>query len=84
MLNEYRKSIEEIDEQMQKLFKARMQVVLKVKDYKLANNLPILDENREITLLDNLSSKYDDDKTLEYYQRWMKEMFKLSKEYQNE
>lgn len=84
MLNEYRKEIEAIDEQMQKLFKARMKVVLKVKEYKMANNLPVLDENREITLLSNLSNKYQDDETLQYYQRWMKEMFKLSKEYQNE
>ena len=75
MLNEYRKEIEEIDKEISKLFIRRMNVVSKVKEYKQINDLPVLDKNREEVLFNELSSKYNDDKTLKYYQKLILKVF---------
>ena len=41
-LDDYRKKIDEIDQKMTELFEERMNVVMKVGEYKKANNLPVL------------------------------------------
>ncbi|AOR24489.1 prephenate dehydratase [Clostridium taeniosporum] len=46
-LDDYRKSIDEIDQKITALFEERMNVVLKVGEYKKKNNLPIFNKNRE-------------------------------------
>ena len=46
-LDNARKKINEIDEQMAKLYEERMKCSYKVAEYKIQNALPILDANRE-------------------------------------
>ncbi len=46
-LNECRKAIDEIDENLLKLFLERMEVVESVLDYKIKNDIPILNAQRE-------------------------------------
>jgi chorismate mutase/prephenate dehydratase len=46
-LDDYRDTIDEIDKKITELFEKRMDVVLKVGEYKKKNNLPVLDESRE-------------------------------------
>ncbi len=46
-LDDYRKSIDEIDKKITELFEKRMDVVLKVGEYKKKNNLAVFDESRE-------------------------------------
>jgi len=46
-LDDYRKSIDELDKKITELFEKRMDLVLKVGDYKKKNDLPIFNENRE-------------------------------------
>ena len=46
-LRSYRAKIDEIDRQLVSLFEERMEIVLKIADYKKKNNIPILDEGRE-------------------------------------
>ena len=46
-LNYYRDKIDEIDSQLVKLYEERMEIVLKIADYKRDNNIPILNEGRE-------------------------------------
>lgn len=46
-IDDYRKMIDEIDKEITELFEKRMDVVLKVGEYKKKNNLAIFDENRE-------------------------------------
>jgi len=46
-LDDYRKKIDEIDEKITKLFEERMNTVMKVGEYKKANNLPVLNKSRE-------------------------------------
>lgn len=46
-LKQLRDKIDEIDEQIVRLFEERMETVLKVAAYKKENNLPILNQGRE-------------------------------------
>lgn len=46
-IDDYRVRIDEIDKEITKLFEERMNVVLNVAKYKLENNLPIFNRNRE-------------------------------------
>ena len=46
-IDDYRVRIDEIDKEITKLFEERMNVVLNVGKYKLENNLPIFNRNRE-------------------------------------
>lgn len=84
MLSEYRKEIDEIDEKIKDLFMRRMEIVLKVKEYKLVNNIDVLDKGREEEILKRLLSNYSDDTTIDYYEKLIKYMFTLSKDFQNE
>ena len=56
-LDELRKKIDNIDEQLIKLFEERMNVVSEIAEYKQANNLPTLDSRRETEKLRSLSEK---------------------------
>ena len=46
-LDKYRSEIDKIDSEMAKLFEKRMNMVLKVADYKKKNNINIFHKNRE-------------------------------------
>ena len=55
-LNDLRKQIEIIDQEMLDLFLKRMDVSAKIGAYKKEHQLPILDENREHELLEKTKS----------------------------
>ncbi len=62
-LNEIRKEINEIDEQLIKLFVRRMNCAKDVGEYKKANNIAVLNEKREREILDRVyaqSGEYGD------------------------
>lgn len=46
-LKDYRNKIDQIDSQLVKLFEERMEIVLKIADYKRDNNIAILNQGRE-------------------------------------
>ena len=81
-LEEARKKINEIDEQMAKLFSQRMRVVEDVVAYKKANQLPILDQSREQFVIDHNLQYIEEDKYKEYYKEMMVKMMSISREYQ--
>lgn len=60
-LDDYRAEIDDIDKQLTALFEKRMNVVLKVAEYKKEKNLPVLQSNREEQVLNkavnNLQNK---------------------------
>jgi len=63
-LEQCRKEIDEIDKELINLFERRMDVAIRVANYKKENNLPIYDEERESKVIkknvDNLKNKnYD-------------------------
>lgn len=55
-MDDYRKRINEIDEDIVKLYVERMETVKKIGEYKKENHLPVRDPVRERELLDKLSA----------------------------
>lgn len=63
-LEQYRKEIDEIDQELTRLFELRLNTVLKVGRYKKQRNLPVLDASREQAVIENNISRLTD-KTFE-------------------
>ena len=53
-LNEIRKQIDEIDEELMSLFSKRVQFVLKIAKWKKKEGLPVFDEKREEAVLEKI------------------------------
>ncbi len=81
-LNEYRKDIDRIDEQLVNLFKERMDVAAGIAEYKRANGMPVLDASRERAKLSDIASKLPEE-LREYGTELYSLMFELSRSYQN-
>ena len=82
-LDEARKIINEIDEQIATLFEKRMNAAKMVAEYKKENGLPIFDSNRELEVI-NKNVKHINDETIkEYYVNFQKELMNISKLYQS-
>lgn len=83
-LENLRKEIDEVDKELVKLFEKRMEVVLKIVEYKKANDIPIFNSSRENEII-RKNTEYLNNKHLE---KWLKDFFtyilKISKEFQNE
>ncbi len=81
-LDEIRKEISVINDEMLALFVRRMKLSRQVAEYKKANGLPTLDRKREEAILQRVA-----DNTDEEYRQFALEFFSkvmdLSKEYQN-
>lgn len=75
-----REEINKIDDQMKALFLRRMEVVSEVAKYKIENNMPIFDANREASMKERLSS--DTGEMKDYYLAFLEEMLVQSKNYQ--
>lgn len=83
-IEEARETINEVDKMMIELFLKRMAAVQMVAEYKLENNLPVLDSSREVELrknnLDMLSNKVLE----KYYNVFFDGVLTSSKMYQEE
>ena len=81
-LSELRTQIDAIDEELVKLFCARMEVSARVADYKKANNLPIYVPAREREILQDVAKKAGPE--MANYTRVLYSMlFELSRSYQS-
>jgi monofunctional chorismate mutase len=83
-LDELRKEINTIDEQIMDLFKQRMSVSKKIGEFKKQNNLPILDSKREASMFDVYKKLFDNDALWNHYRKVLETLMNVSKEYQNE
>ena len=81
-LTEARKKINEIDEQMSKLFEQRMKVSKEVAEYKIKHSLPIYDEKREQEVINKNLQYIEDNEIKEYYIDFLTEVMNISKKYQ--
>lgn len=81
-LDNARERINEIDLEMIKLFKERMNAVNDVVSYKLENNLPVLDSSREQDLIEKNLKALDCKELKEYYLTFFDGVLKSSKDYQ--
>ena len=83
-LEESRIEIDEIDNKIIELYEKRMQVVKDVVQYKIENNIPILDANRESSMLNKNLKKINNEEFKKYYEDVLKGYLKASKEMQQD
>lgn len=80
-LNDYRISIDKIDEEIQELFIKRMEIASKIAEYKHTNNISITNNNREEEIFNKIINNKN--KIISnYYLDVQKCIIKKSKEYQ--
>lgn len=82
-LDEARRIINEVDAQMAELFVRRMRAAETVYEYKKELGLPILDEKREATVLQQNSALVEDETLKGYYTDFLKNVMSLSRAYQH-
>ena len=76
--------IDSIDNQIIELYEKRMEVVKDVIEYKIENDLPIYDQNRESLMLEKNLSKIKNEEYKKYYTDVLNGFLKASKEYQKD
>jgi len=81
-LETIRKEIIETDEALAQLFKNRMHLASEVALYKKENNLPILDEKREVLVRGRFVESVGDETLSVWAEKLITEMMQYSKEYQ--
>lgn len=82
-MDELRKQIEEIDEQMIDLFEQRMSVSAKVAEYKKEHGIPVLDKDREKILIERNTGKVKNKELKVYYKDFFEGVLDVSKSYQH-
>ena len=82
-LKTYRNKIDEIDTKLVELFEERMEIVLKIADYKKENNIPILNENREREVIEKNTNRLKNKVFEGSLEKFFVYMMGLSKEEQN-
>lgn len=81
-LEELRKEIESIDDQMRDLFLKRMDVSKRIGQYKKEHGLPILDLKREAELIKRNTMKLNEKSLIHAYEQFLIHLMKLSKDIQ--
>lgn len=84
MLNDIRVQINKIDEEMINLFIKRMDIVKQVLKYKIENNLPVLDEKRELELIEKNIKLLDNKELEKYYKIFFEGVLISSKKFQED
>lgn len=82
LLEKSRLEINEIDRELVKLFEQRMHVVQNVAKYKLENDLPIFDANREIQIIEMNRAYLEDQELIPFFEDWYRHTMEVSKAYQ--
>lgn len=82
-LEKARLSINEIDKQMAELFKARMDAVKMVAEYKREHGLQVFDSQREAEVIKRNSDAFDDEVLKSYYVEFLRSNMEISKKYQH-
>jgi len=81
-MNELRKEIDLIDEEMLELFLKRMALVKKIAEEKKTMNLPIWNQERESEILSRLTAKIKDNKLAGLYPKFIVNVMEISRVYQ--
>lgn len=81
-LQEARKVINEVDEQMAQLFVRRMQAAEQVAAYKQEHGMPILDQAREDEVIRTGAERVEEDVLRGYYMDFMRDTMAISRRYQ--
>jgi len=78
----YRKQIDDIDQEMRKLFIQRMETVAKVAKWKSVHSYPIFDPSREAAMIKSNIDTIESPEFKKYYEEFLMSILKVSKEYQ--
>lgn len=81
-LHKLRQEIDQIDNELVKLFEKRMNISKKVADYKRINNIPIFDEARESKVIEKNIDKLNDKSLRHELEEFYKVIFRISKDIQ--
>ncbi|NFL93926.1 chorismate mutase [Clostridium botulinum] len=82
-LDQYRNSIDEIDKKITELFEQRMDVVLKVGEYKKKNNLPIFNKNREDDVIKKNLGYLKNQDYIEETEKFFEKLMEISRQLQS-
>ena len=82
-LDKYRKEIDSIDKELIGLFERRLNVVLKVAEYKKNNNTPILHTSREQEVLDRTVDNLTNKDYAPFARQFMTDLMNVSKSLQS-
>ncbi len=81
-IKDLRQQINDIDDEMTRLFNKRMNVALEVAKYKQEKNMPVLDKARERDVMERAAAASDPD--IENYTRILySDIFNMSRAYQH-
>ncbi|MDD2446136.1 MAG: chorismate mutase [Tissierellia bacterium] len=81
-LNYFRDRLDKIDEQLICLFEERMEISIKIGQYKEKNNLPIFDEKREKLVIEKGKSRLNNKTLEELLEKFLIHLMNLSKDVQ--
>lgn len=81
-LEDYRKEIDNIDKEITRLFEERMDVVLKIAEYKKQNNLPIFHKVREDVVIKKNIDRLKNKEYSKEIEIFFTDMMKVSRELQ--
>lgn len=82
MLEDARKRINAIDEQMAELFEQRMKTVEDIIQYKKEHQMPVLDRSREEAVIERNSKLIKDARYLQSYRQFIEDVMAISRKYQ--
>lgn len=82
-LDNLRKQIDEIDTELVKLFERRMEKSLQIAEYKIRENIPILDEEREKAVIEKNTMRLKNRELNEELREFFSTIIRLSKKIQN-
>ncbi len=83
-LDDSRKKIDEIDNQLMKLFEERMETVADVAEYKKANGLEIFQADREKQVIEKNVNKINNKNLEKYAEEFLNDLMEVSRKYQAE
>jgi len=81
-LNYLSMKINEIDEEMIKLFRARMEIVSQVGAYKIEHHMEVLDENREKEIFEKHTANIENINERQLIEEFLRNIITLSKKNQ--
>ena len=82
-IKDIRQQINEIDDEIRVLFEKRMKASREVAEYKQYHGLPILDEQRELQVIENNVAKLKCEELRPYYVNFLEGTMKVSRNYQD-
>ena len=83
-LDQIRKDIDQIDQELVALLEKRMVCVSQIVEYKELQSLPVLDQGREREVLEKVGSLVTDDQYRTTIQSQFQDMMKRSRDFQEE